>query len=119
MNAATVHVRFLGMLSSGRAEALVRACAGGLDALFREIACWEVSLQPPRASWGAGGYAVRAQARLNDGSILSIRAQGSDLEDAVQEAFDGLGELLQDTDALAAAGAWRPSQAAALPGCGC
>ncbi|GAB3659434.1 hypothetical protein [Ramlibacter alkalitolerans] len=111
MPAPAVHVRFVGLLSSVRAEALARACIRGLDATYGDVACWDVCLQPPLAPWCSSGYAVRAQARMNDGSMISIRAQGSGLEDTVRDAFDGIeGLLLQEAGAHAAAHpAWRPT----------
>ena len=94
MPVPAVHVRFVGMLSSVRAEALARACIGGLDAMYGDVAHWDVCLQPPLSPWCKSGYAVRAQARLHDGSVISIRAQGGGLEETVRDAFDGIEELL-------------------------
>lgn len=94
MTLPAVHVRSVGMLSSTRAEALAHACVSALDAIYRDVIRWDVSLQPPLAPWVSSGYAVRAQARLRDGGVIAIRAQGGDLEDAVRDAFDGIQELL-------------------------
>jgi hypothetical protein len=115
MSSPAVHVRFVGLLSSGRAEALARACIRGLDARYGGVACWDVCLQPPLAPWCSSGYAVRAQARMSDGSLISIRAQGSALEDTVRDAFDGIGELLLQENGGAPAAphpAWRPTMPA-------
>jgi hypothetical protein len=89
-----VHIRFLGMLSSVRAESLARACISGLDAMYGAVARWDVCMQPPLAAWRSDGYAVRAQARLDDGGVISIRAQGTGLEATVRDAFQGMQELL-------------------------
>jgi hypothetical protein len=98
------------MLSSVRAEALARACISGLDAMYGEVARWEVCLQPPLAPWCTSGYAVRAQAHLQDGSLVSIRAQGSDLEETVRDAFDGIEELLlQESTGEPPHQAWLPT----------
>jgi hypothetical protein len=94
MPTSAVHVRFVGMLGSERAEALARAFISGLDALHGIVAHWDVCLQPPLAPWGDSGFAVRAQARMNDGCLVAIRAQGPELEDTVREAFDGLASML-------------------------
>ena len=93
MPTPAVHVRFVGMLSCVRAEALARACISGLDGMDDDVAHWDVCLQPPLAPWCSSGYAVRAQARMNDGSLVSIRAQGSELEETVRDAFDGIEQL--------------------------
>jgi hypothetical protein len=110
-----VHVRFVGLLSSPRAEALARACIHGLDARYGEVARWDIGLQPPLAPCSSSGYAVRAQAQLQDGSVVSIRTQGAVLEDTVRDAFDGIEELLlHETGAPAACQpAWLPTGAAA------
>ena len=94
MSLPAVQVRFVGMLSSLRAEALARACISGLDDMYGDVSHWDVCLQPPLSPWCKSGYAVRAQARLRDGSVISIRAQGGGLEQTVREAFDGMEELL-------------------------
>jgi hypothetical protein len=94
MPVPAVHVRFVGMLSSARADALARACIRGLDDMYGDVARWEVCLQPPLSPWCTSGYAVRAQASLHDGSVISIRAQGGGLEETVRDAFDGIEELL-------------------------
>ena len=93
-----VHVRFVGLLTETRAEALARERIRGLDAMYGDVARWDVCLQPPLAPWVSSGYAVRAQAQLHDGSVFSIRAQGSELEATVRDAFDGIGELLLHQD---------------------
>ncbi|HET8747411.1 MAG TPA: hypothetical protein VFM98_17560 [Ramlibacter sp.] len=94
MSTSAVHVRFVGMISSRRAEALARACISGLDAACGAVARWDVCLQPPLMPRGSSGYAVRAQAQLSDGSLLAIRAQGEALEETVRDAFGGMRELL-------------------------
>jgi len=94
MPATAVHVRFVGMLSSLRAEALARDCISGIEAACGAVARWDVYLQPPLAPRSSSGYAVRAQAQLSDGSLLAIRAQGEELEDTVRDAFGGMRELL-------------------------
>ena len=99
MPSPAIQVRFVGMLASVRAEALARACISGLDATYGEVARWEICLQPPLAPWFGSGYAVRAQAQLADGSVLSLRAQGGELEDTVRDAFDGIEELLLQENA--------------------
>ena len=111
MSSPAVHVRFVGMLSSVRAEALTRARISGLDAMYGGVARWDVCLQPPLAPWCTSGYAVRAQARLDDGSTISIRAQGLGLEETVGDAFDGIEELLlQEGGSADARGpAWMPT----------
>ena len=111
MPAPAIHVRFVGMLSSVRAEALARARISGLESMYGGVARWDVCLQPPLAPWCTSGYAVRAQARLDDGSTISIRAQGSALEETVADAFDGIEELLlQEADARAPE--WMPTLSA-------
>lgn len=111
MPSPAVHVRFVGMLSSVRAEALARACISGLDDMYGDVAHWDVCLQPPLSPWCTSGYAVRAQARLQDGSVISIRAQGGGLEETVRDAFDGIEELLLKENAGAPARhpAWQPT----------
>lgn len=106
MSLPAVHVRFVGMLSSANADALARACIAGLGSACGEVARWDVCLQPPLASACGSGYVVRAQACLNDGSVVSIRAQGDALEGTLRDAFDGIwGLLLQE----GTAGAPQPS----------
>jgi hypothetical protein len=114
MSPPAVHVRFVGMLSCVRAEALARARISGLDAMYGGVARWEVCLQPPLAPWCTSGYAVRAQARLDDGSTISIRAQGTGLEETVADAFDGIEELLLQEGGAADARppGWLPTAAA-------
>ncbi|MEJ8836607.1 hypothetical protein [Ramlibacter sp. AN1133] len=113
MPSPAVHIRFVGLLSSSRAEALARACISGLDAMYAEVARWDICLQPPLAPWCTSGYAVRAQAHLNDGSLISIRAQGSELEATVRDAFDGIEELLlQQAEPESPQRGWLPTSAA-------
>jgi len=113
MPTPAVQVRFVGMLASVRAEALARARIGGLDAMYGAVARWDVCLQPPLTPWCTGGYAVRAQARLADGSTISIRSQGSGLEETVGDAFDGIEELLLQEGTLSSPHAdWLSTQAA-------
>ena len=80
----------------------------GIDARYRDVARWDVCLQPPLAPWVSSGYAVRAQAQLHDGSVLSIRAQGSELEATVRDAFDGIEELLLQEGSAPQSG-WLPT----------
>jgi hypothetical protein len=110
MSSPAAHVRFVGLLSSVRAEALARECISGLDARYGDVACWDVCLQPPLAPWRISGYAVRAQARMNDGCVISLRAQGGELEATVRDAFEGIEELLlqQGTASAAPQLAWLP-----------
>ena len=103
MHSAAVHIRFAGLLSSARAEALARSCISGLDAMYGGVRRWEVCLQPPLAPWCSSGYAVRARAHLNDGSLISLQAHGLDLEATVRDAFEGIEELLlQEREAAGA-----------------
>jgi hypothetical protein len=117
MSKPAVQIRFVGLLASTRAEVLARACISGLDALYGEIAHWDVCLQPPMAPWVSSGYAVRVQARLHDGSLLSIRAQGDGLEATVRDAFEGIDELMgQESGAPARARSpWLPAIAGRQP----
>ena len=113
MPSPAIQVRFVGMISSARAEALARARISGLDAMYGGVARWDVCLQPPLAPWCTSGYAVRALARLDDGSTISIRAQGTALEETVADAFDGIEELLlQEGSADARSPAWLPTLSA-------
>jgi hypothetical protein len=112
MPSPAVHVRFVGLLSSPRAEALARACISGLDAMYGDVERWEVCLHPPLAPWCSSGYAVRAQARMADGGVISMRAQGAELEATVRDAFDGIEALLLQ-EARGSAGrrpAWLPTR---------
>jgi len=115
MQTPAVQVRFVGMLCSVSADALARACTRGLDALHGGVACWDVSLQPPLAPWSDSGYAVHAQARMDDGSVLSTRAHGAELERAVREAFEAIDLLLLQEHGLMRGGvsAGDPSRAPA------
>ena len=114
MPSPLVHVRFVGLLTSTRAEVLARERMSGIDARYRDVARWDVCLQPPLAPWVSSGYAVRAQAQLHDGSVLSIRAQGSELEATVRDAFDGIEELLLLTEG-APQPDWRRTMAGGMP----
>lgn len=94
MTRSSVPIRFVGMLSSPRAEAVAREWMRALEARCGGISRWEVRVQPPLVSCPDAGYAVRAQARLVDGSVLAIRAHGRELLTALGEAFGTLGDLL-------------------------
>ena len=111
MQTPAVHIRFVGLLASTPAEVLARACIGRLATMYGDIARWDVCLQPPVPPWVSSGYAVRAQARLQDGSVLAIRAQGEALEATVCDAFDGIEELLRQENGGAGAPrvAWPPT----------
>ena len=111
MPSPAIHVRFVGMLNSVRAEALARARISGLEAMYGGVARWEDCLQPPLAPWCTSGYAVRAQARLDDGGTISIRAQGTGLEETVADAFDGIEELMlqEHNPGDTQAHGWRPT----------
>lgn len=95
MSLPAAHVRFVGMLSADGAEAVARGCIAGLERVYGDVKGWDVCVQPPLASWPCGGYAVRVQARLADGGMISIRSQGGELLATVRDAFEGLEELLQ------------------------
>jgi hypothetical protein len=99
MSQSAAIVRFIGMLASPRAEAVVRECIAAVEQRCRERARWEVSVQPPLATAGEAGYAVRAQAQLADGSTITIRSDASELLQAVRDAFDGVEQLLKEVGA--------------------
>lgn len=112
MRPPTNHVRFVGMLSSDAAEAVARGCIAGLERVYGEVKAWDVCVQPPLASWPGAGYSVRVQARLADGGVISIRAQGGELLGSVRDAFEGLEELLQqDGERADPAHGWLPTLA--------
>jgi hypothetical protein len=108
-DALAAAVRFVGMLPCGRAETAARACIITLDALCPEVDRWDVCVLPPLAAPPAGGYAVRVQARLASGCVVTIRSQAQDLLHTVSDAFDGMHGLLQQHRvADAEAAAWLP-----------
>lgn len=121
MPSPAVHIRFVGMLSCERVEAIARSCIGALDAMPGEVRQWDVCVQPPLGLLPAGPYAVRAQARLADGGVVAIRTQGSELEDTLRDAVGGVRDLLLQEAAETGPQlpAWLPraaGNAQALPG---
>lgn len=88
-----VDLRFIGMLSCESAEAAALGSISALEAQAR-VRGWKVSMEPPQSAWGLAGYAVQVQAELDEGTLVATRAHGSDLLATVQDAFEGMQQLL-------------------------
>jgi hypothetical protein len=118
MQSPIVHVRFVGMLPSGHAEAAARDAIRSLQSVFTAVARWDVCVRPPLVAQAEGGYSVRVQARLAGGGLVSILAQAGTLLETVREAFEGVLELLH-ADGAEAPGregpAWLPPQVGSPP----
>lgn len=89
-----VDLRFIGMLSSESAEAAVLGRITALDEAHRQVRGWKVSMEPPQSAWGLPAYAVQVQAELDEGALVATRAHGADLMAAMQDAFEGMQQLL-------------------------
>jgi hypothetical protein len=112
-------VRFVGMLPSLQAEVVARDCIRVLASSCPDVHRWDVCVLPPLAAPPAGGYAVRVQARLECGSVVSIRSQAGDLLHTVRDAFDGLKDLLLQQEGgefRGAASAWMPAAGGSCQG---
>lgn len=90
-----VDLRFIGMLSSESAEAAALGSITALDAAHTRVRGWKVSMEPPQSAWGLPAYAVQVQAELDEGALVATRAHGADLLAAVQDAFEGMQQLLR------------------------
>lgn len=89
-----VDLRFIGMLSCESAEAAALGNITALDAAHTQVRGWKVSMEPPQSAWGLPAYAVQVQAELDEGALVATRAHGADLLAAVQDAFEGMQQLL-------------------------